>query len=1460
MSKKLHSKLLSVILVIAICCATLCGSLIAANAAIEGYSGSYTINVGDEKHAVPYAATVVKATVEFNLAAGFAGGEFTIVAEDGEYTIGETVTAVAGTRKDGSDFNTSDVEVTTFANGKDRDVVFFINDGTTLYTYIKFEYTINMVEYVKYGGNTRYPVSILVDGNNFGTANEVDTTFTVSQDSDTFFHAHSAWNASADVENTKDGYHYVGTAICPSCEYVNSSDGYRKYVQVYPDYTEFDGATGLTSTSATGWLGISGVTVDYADDGTLSINTHVYSLYRPDSVILIICDENGKEIYRTGTVANGTSHLKDRLLYKDTKMFTISNISARDISKKLLITAIENSTSSIEYSRTVEFSLADYCLKVVNDEAIWTDDATAERIEGDKDVAAALYYYGASIEESVFDKGESGSGSVATTVTPVEKTTAVLDVNNCNYYGTYQPDPNSSGYNPAVITWDNFLTSLDATENANATGEKATPYIVTTAEQVMYLTGIATANDTQGKYFKVSDKIGAFNFMNNASFTPATTAADVKAWTESSANGWKYKHSVQLGAFAGTFDGNGAVFYNLSKDGNYAGLFPLINMNTTIKNVTVAASVFNTNSDYAKGSGGIFGSVNGDWNGSTITIENCNVVNCYITSQAGTYGAGAIGGYSHALVVTIDGCFIADNIITTTVNAPVGGVIATSYNSNSVLKNTVVLGTTPYNTWPANHTNSEGCNFENPAHQTYNNVYTDQAKNTCYKDKENTTLREFSDAEIKVISPSDAKGANAVSNLKLDSSLYVATSGFPVLKSNYTWTPIYDNEETHTYKAAVSLDGVVTNYTANTEAHTMVEDTENKVAKCECGYTVEISNIPTTVTPVEKTTAVLDVNNCNYYGTYQPDPNSSGYNPAVITWDNFLTSLDATENANATGEKATPYIVTTAEQVMYLTGIATANDTQGKYFKVSDKIGAFNFMNNASFTPATTAADVKAWTESSANGWKYKHSVQLGAFAGTFDGNGAVFYNLSKDGNYAGLFPLINMNTTIKNVTVAASVFNTNSDYAKGSGGIFGSVNGDWNGSTITIENCNVVNCYITSQAGTYGAGAIGGYSHALVVTIDGCFIADNIITTTVNAPVGGVIATSYNSNSVLKNTVVLGTTPYNTWPANHTNSEGCNFENPAHQTYNNVYTDQAKNTCYKDKENTTLREFSDAEIKVISPSDAKGANAVSNLKLDSSLYVATSGFPVLKSNYTWTPIYDNEETHTYKAAVSLDGVVTNYTANTEAHTMVEDTENKVANCACGYSYEIKGIYSLDLPESVLNQIKRNSIFAEKFASNAAFTNAYGADNYHDITDENCWLYATSLNLKVNPHIAFTFVFKDEYKTNRGNISLTFTTADGSVYKTDAVETDGVLGTNWVNNSGAGRYHLYRFKELPVTKLCQRINVTLNYGNETRDFGSYSAAGYAINAMNAGADYVNHVNAAMAFVYYSEMLAERYGA
>ena len=250
------------------------------------------------------------------------------------------------------------------------------------------------------------------------------------------------------------------------------------------------------------------------------------------------------------------------------------------------------------------------------------------------------------------------------------------------------------------------------------------------------------------------------------------------------------------------------------------------------------------------------------------------------------------------------------------------------------------------------------------------------------------------------------------------------------------------------------------------------------------------------------------------------------------------------------------------------------------------------------------------------------------------------------------------------------------------------------------------------------------------------------------------------------------------------------------------------------------------------------------------SAWFDTTTYPELKIFHDLKTIYIDENTHQTVCQHFVNGVQCSVSQAICGHTMVGNAENTYTECECGFGYEIKGIHAMNLPACILERITNNTIYNERFATNALFKAAYSADVFGTDVQENIFdLYATSLNLKVNPHIAFTFAFHGEYKTNKADITATFK-VDNQVIAT-------VTGAEMINNSGAGRYHLYRLKALPITKLCKDVTVTVNYGGKDYNFGTYSAAGYAINAMNAGADYQEHVNASMALVYYSEMLACR---
>jgi len=1344
MSKKLHSKLLSVILCIAICCATLCGSLIAAHAAAADYNGTYTISVGDDKQAVPFAATEVKAKVKFDLPAGFVGGQFTAKAQS-NYTIGDEVSAVAATKKDGTALTADELETVEFvtrANGSDKDIRFVIGDGV-LCTSITIEYTIKLNDgsYVTNGTTSKYVVAIEVDGANFGVEGDyADVTFTGS---DSWFHSHSSWYGTNGVvlDAEKNGKHTItlGNARCHWCTTSVANGGLGlalndNYIpQVLPDYTEFDGVTSplfpsddTDGDAHTAWIGISGVTVSYNDDGTLDVDVHAYSQYRTgnnDKVVILVCDTEGNELYRLPAVANGTSYFAGNGFPTAEKMFTITGLSARDIDSQLLLTAVEYSAGSIEHSRTMPFCLADYCQNVVEgDSAIWVDGATSEQIEADKDVAAALYYYGASIQDSVFDKNTSAGSSI--------------EYVNANY-----------------DEWDGTKVQPTATDSEGN-------IIIRNAEQLAWI-ALQGGDATQNKNYKVADN-SVFNLMGMEGITPNSTLAQVKTSTKNNTY-WRLDADGSSPAFQGNFDGNGLTVYNIytGTGRGHSGLFPTTNSTAqgsiTIKNIAVVAS-------YIGGyhsAGAIVGYANTGNTSTKMYFENCVVKNSYFSDNNDTNPATSKIGATIAAQIghnaaTINNCMAINNEIAS--QGIKGGFFGNSsnYAGQSTVTNSLTIGTT------AEPISINTALATKVATTTYTNVHT--------ADVDAATL----------------------------GSAWFDTETYPELSMFHKLSKQYVDENTHKVICVLKAGDNTCDLKGVTEEHSLVKNAEGTAKVCECGYSV----------PVYGDIEYIAANYDEWDGTkVQP------------------TTTDSEGNV----------IINTAEELAWVVlsgGSATVNVN----YKVSVN-SVFNMKGMNGITLNSTASQVNAATRNSTHLWANDSNY----FMGNFDGNGLTVYNINAavGGSYAytGLFTVVRPENdakeiNIKNVTVAASYF----EGYHYTGGIIGfAQNQSSNTGCVNVDSCATKNCYFydTVRIHNSTSGLIIGQINHNSGNVSNCLAINNI--SDAAKIKGGIVGTSsdYISTQKISDCIVIGSLPYSTVVEGSGGKIGTRIQDA---TVTNVYTDQTS---------------TNAKYTTLDTSKLTGTGAVANMGLD-DIWFDTATYPELSIFHDMTTVYIDANTHQTVCQHFINGTQCTTTAPTVSHTMVDAEDGKSASCECGYSYEIKGIHAMNLPTSVLNRITSNTVYTQKFATNALFKDAYNEDVYGTQVQENVFdMYATSLNLKVNPHIAFTFAFHGDYKTNKANITATFS-VEGQVIAT-------VTGAEMINNAGAGRYHLYRFKALPVSKLCKDITVTVNYGGSDYDFGTYSAAGYAINAMNAGEDYQEHVNASMALVYYSEMLAARQG-
>ncbi len=1699
MSKKLLGKLLSVIICLAICCATLCGSIVGANAAAADYNGTYTISVGDNKQAVPFAATEVKAQVKFDLPAGFVGGQFTAKAQS-NYTIGDGVSTVAATKKDGTALTADElntVGVVTRANGNDKDIRFVIGDGV-LCTSITLEYTLKITDYVNNGNTNQYFVAIDVDGANFGVEGDyADVTFTATADSDSWFHSHSAWCglSNAIIDSTANGKHSIAASVCHLCKTVGNLDANEyTYLHIIPDHSEFEGVTtptiadGATEKSPTAWLGITAANIRYEDNGSLKVDIHAYSHWRSgdnDKVILIVCDQTGKELYRTSNVKDGTSSLAGNGFPAKEKMFTIENLSARDIidqdtgkEKKLYITAVEYSTGVIEHSRTVEFCLADYCKNVVEGNAVWTNNATDEQIEADKDLAAALYYYGASIDESVFDKNTN--------------TGSDIEYVNANY-----------------DEWDGTKVQPTATDSEGNV-------IINTAEELAWV-ALSGGSATSGNNYKVAAN-SVFNMMGMDGITLGSTASQVKAAVKNDSYKWQTATDDKTAAFKGNFDGNGLIVYNLytAKGRGYSGLFPVTTPATAstpqvIKNVAVYASHIG-GYHYA---GGIVGLAECNTTSSIVNFEGCVVKNSYIydNDDANTVCSRTVGSIAGGLShngFTLNNCAAVDNQLSA--QGIIGGFVGdkSAYGGSITIKNSLSIGTavkptaaakTPSSkfdsatltnvhtedvaaatlgsawfdteTYPelsmfhklsktyvdasthkvicvlkagdntcglkgiteehtlvkndegtakvcecgysvpvygdieyiaANYDEWDGTKVQPTATDSEGNVIIntaeelawialqggDATKNTNYKVAANSVFNlkgmegiTMNSTAVQVKSANkdttrnwvsgnvfygnfdgngliaynvcgDGKGSypysglfprtnkatngdnttiknvmvrssyftgygyvgglvgvvdapgtsctaiiencavvncymsdNNNSNLNTERTVSTIAGGVSHNKTTLTNCIALNNEvvssniqggligDTSGYASAGSISNSIvigsslksedlmttdtkgienamknttyTNvHTTDVDAatlgsawfdtatypelsifHTMADEYVDETShKPVCIITINGANCTVCGVSEEHTLAKNAEKNrmecsCGYYEDLIGNtvtPNNTNYDE----WDGTKVQPTATDSEGNV-------IINTAEELAWI-ALEGGSATNGVNYKVKAN-SVFNLKGMDGITLNSTVAEVQAATKTWQMRWIMANdSATTNAFGGNFDGNGLTVYNASAGAGsgqgYTGLFPVTRQSADgltqeIKNVQVVASYF---VGYHN-AGAVIGLANAPGTSCITNLSNIMVKNCYVTDNANTNAAcqrtaGTVVGNVGHNKTTLNNCIV---INTNTVGTNIqGGFIANSslYSKGVTINNSLIIGNT---TKPVDNLD-DGRNIETPAaNATLTNVHTE--------DVDAATL----------------------------GSAWFDTTTYPELSIFHDMITVYIDANTHQSVCQHFINGTQCSTVAPTATHTMIDAEDGKSASCECGYSYEIKGIHAMGLPTSILDRITSNSVYTNKFATNSLFKNAYNEDVYGTDTIENVFdMYTTSLNLKVNPHIGFMFAFHGDYKTDRSNITVTFT-VDGETYTTEAVETTGSLGTNWVNNNGAGRYHLYRFKELPISKLCKDITVNVNYNGNSYYFGTYSAAGYAINAMNAGEDYQYHVNASMALVYYSEMLAARQG-
>ncbi len=478
-----------------------------------------------------------------------------------------------------------------------------------------------------------------------------------------------------------------------------------------------------------------GVNLVYKNDGGFDINFHYKPAYESDVTLYVA---NAESEYKSHVLTeHKTSSLAGTTLPENARMFTISNLSARDIDILWLPTIVTTSSDGSEtvYGETKQISIGGYAKDVVMGNAFYSQDATESEKAADKKVAAALINYGQASSAALSSANVDASAMIVENWDGRDRDGKWIGWT----YGTFRGE-----------------------------GTKKSPYIIEYAEQLAHLTtaGASTYDTTVGKYYKVDDSIKALN-MNTTGLDLSgdMTTTEVKAFLAEEVVGRTYWTSA---VFAGTFDGNGVEIYGLhaglvnygtdSSGAQLAALFPRVAAGTTIKNLTLKNSYLSTSNTDA---GGLIAMVTADAGNTadTVYIENCIVHDCYIGSTNQNNAPGVIAGnIGSNAYININNIFVYGNEINNAKNSTKSIVGIASKNANSTtlnrLTNSIVLDATPYDAngswW-----------FKACDHSIFQNVYFDQTAQTSgfgnYGHK-NSKLTQLSSVD-------DAKGIAAKTNM-----------------------------------------------------------------------------------------------------------------------------------------------------------------------------------------------------------------------------------------------------------------------------------------------------------------------------------------------------------------------------------------------------------------------------------------------------------------------------------------------------------------------------------------------------------------------------------------------------------------------------------------------------------------------------------------------------------------------
>ncbi len=407
-----------------------------------------------------------------------------------------------------------------------------------------------------------------------------------------------------------------------------------------------------------------------------------------------------------------------------------------------------------------------------------------------------------------------------------------------------------------ILNWDGTIddSELSLLDPLSSNSE-TNPYIVETPEQLAYLCMGAGAtkysSTTFGKYYKITDDVDAFNMGAYDEVTLETTASQLKSISSDGSydintvklSKWRdlsIKASITDNGvpFAGTLDGNGCIIYNLYTHGNESALFPWIGVGATIKNLVMkACRSWNwRNIVDGCGSGLLCGAIdngaafdngnNPDYErritNTTITIENCSVLDCY----ANTFGDAKflISGYLRYNHMNISNCLCVNNILEVSPAAYCGPLgISTSksdlvafgglvggmhpYGSCALkVNNCVVIGDTIMPVLNENPINEQGMILKKGL--LFNEVCSSTCYENCYTDTENTTA----DLAIQKLTNSQMRNTLAKDFMNLDWITPTWHTISPIAVSTLSLDDLYINIDLNNLIEIYNVDGTITKH------------------------------------------------------------------------------------------------------------------------------------------------------------------------------------------------------------------------------------------------------------------------------------------------------------------------------------------------------------------------------------------------------------------------------------------------------------------------------------------------------------------------------------------------------------------------------------------------------------------------------------------------------------------------